>query len=557
MNRIEELTRKLFDGGLDESEASELAELLADTPDTPARHEVERALRGRREATEIGRKETHQGPAVADGDQQSKGSMSAGPPESAPATRHGDSGESCADSGEGVPTGSAVGSVLRRRMRVAELLVIAVGVVVLCVGIGYWWLSPPEPPGPRKPLRPPETTQLRLVPTIVRADAGVTVQRAETSIPGDTEFELQRGDVLLTVDGAGAAIKYEDTTHVAVSPQSRLVVQPSPEAKAVRGTMLLRLESGTITAERATQPQGRSFVILTANARVDAAGARFTTTAADGSTRVEVHKGRVKLTRVDDGKPVTVSGGQYAVVAKGNDLVARAMARAPATPIVLYRFDEGQGDRVHDVSAFGEPLDLVVHDPRKVRWFTESGLLLAESTPVLSDGSARKIYEACRTTNEITVEVWVAPAMAQQQGPARIVSLSADDDRRNFTLGHGRDGDTSASTTYVVRMRTTKTDANGRPATETPAGIAGSVLTQIVSTYSAAGSVRIYTDGVCRAEQEVGGDFSTWDSDYRLLLGDELTGGRAWLGTFHRLAIFDRALTEAEVQQNFAAGPRR
>jgi hypothetical protein len=98
------------------------------------------------------------------------------------------------------------------------------------------------------------------------------------------------------------------------------------------------------------------------------------------------------------------------------------------------------------------------------------------------------------------------------------------------------------------------TAVDGRPSTDTPTGSAVSKLTHVVFTRSTENRTRIYVDGVCQAEREVGGDFSTWDPDYGLLLGNELIGDRAWLGTFHWVAICDRALTETEVRRSFAAG---
>ena len=53
------------------------------------------------------------------------------------------------------------------------------------------------------------------------------------------------------------------------------------------------------------------------------------------------------------------------------------------------------------------------------------------------------------------------------------------------------------------------------------------------------------------------GTFEEWDvgtEEYRLAVGNELTLDRDWLGQLHLVAVFDRALTEDEVEQNFLAG---
>ena len=63
----------------------------------------------------------------------------------------------------------------------------------------------------------------------------------------------------------------------------------------------------------------------------------------------------------------------------------------------------------------------------------------------------------------------------------------------------------------------------------------------------------LYVKGVEQVSGTVGGDFSTWITSYRLALGNEFTNDRSWLGEFHLVAILDRALDPAEVDQNFRA----
>jgi hypothetical protein len=77
----------------------------------------------------------------------------------------------------------------------------------------------------------------------------------------------------------------------------------------------------------------------------------------------------------------------------------------------------------------------------------------------------------------------------------------------------------------------------------------------VVYTRDASGEARIYVNGVERGSGTVGGDFSNWNESYRLALTNELTEDRPWLGEFHLVAIFNRALSQDEVSQNFNAGP--
>jgi hypothetical protein len=86
-------------------------------------------------------------------------------------------------------------------------------------------------------------------------------------------------------------------------------------------------------------------------------------------------------------------------------------------------------------------------------------------------------------------------------------------------------------------------------------GTASTALTHVVYTRDAAGNATIYVDGTAVAATTINGDFSNWDTTFPLLLANEGILNRPWLGEFYLVAIYDQALTVAEVNQNFLAGP--
>ncbi len=91
--------------------------------------------------------------------------------------------------------------------------------------------------------------------------------------------------------------------------------------------------------------------------------------------------------------------------------------------IALYEFSEGQGNLVHDSSGFGPPLDLVIADSSRTDW-VPSGLRLRQTTKVASVEPATKLRDAVSASDEVTLEAWVDPDNLEQNGPARIVTLS-------------------------------------------------------------------------------------------------------------------------------------
>jgi exo-beta-1,3-glucanase (GH17 family) len=65
----------------------------------------------------------------------------------------------------------------------------------------------------------------------------------------------------------------------------------------------------------------------------------------------------------------------------------------------------------------------------------------------------------------------------------------------------------------------------------------------------------LYIDGVeDQTFMRIGG-LAQWDDTYRIIVANEATNDRTWLGELHLIAVYDRALDAGEVEQNFMAGP--
>ncbi|UCC63179.1 MAG: LamG domain-containing protein [Anaerolineae bacterium] len=213
---------------------------------------------------------------------------------------------------------------------------------------------------------------------------------------------------------------------------------------------------------------------------------------------------------------------------------------------VLYTFEEGKGKTLHDVSGVGQPLNLIVKDKAAVSWLP-GGLAITGETLVATPKPATKLIEAAKASNEITFEAWVKPADAAQGGPARIVTLSVDTHERNFTLG--QDGKH-----YQTRLRATPTDLNGTEQALEAGEVVTDDLSHLVYARDVSGRARFYLNGVEVGSRNVRGSFSNWDDGYRFGLGNEFTLDRPWRGELHLVAIYDRALGQAEVEQNYNAG---
>ncbi|MBN2445188.1 MAG: Ig-like domain-containing protein [Phycisphaerae bacterium] len=221
--------------------------------------------------------------------------------------------------------------------------------------------------------------------------------------------------------------------------------------------------------------------------------------------------------------------------------------------VVLYDFEEGAGTTVHDISGTGTPLNLVVDDETKVTWTTH-GVRIDTNARLASASVASELAVACMNSHEVTIEAWIIPTTAVQGGPACIVTLSPHANSRDFTLGHGLEDGTAADA-YNVRLRTTTTNDNGIPGLTTANGSVLEGLQHVVYTRDAEGAAVIYIDGVPVGTGTIDGNFTTWSTSYRLVLGNEYNLTKPWYGEYRAAAVYCRALEATEVQRNYAAGP--
>ena len=217
--------------------------------------------------------------------------------------------------------------------------------------------------------------------------------------------------------------------------------------------------------------------------------------------------------------------------------------------VVLYQFDEGDGDIVQDKSGVGVPLDLKINDFPSVSWLPGGGLeILMAGVALRPEQPATKIFDALHESNEFTIEADISPKDDTQEGPVRIVSFSLDPSSRNFTLGQSK-------TQYIMRLRTTETNTNGMPEAMTDENYVEAARQHVAVTY-AQGRVRIYVDGELKHEAKRPGDLSNWDESYGFVIANENTLDRSFLGQLFLVAVYDRALTREEIEQNFAARAR-
>lgn len=219
---------------------------------------------------------------------------------------------------------------------------------------------------------------------------------------------------------------------------------------------------------------------------------------------------------------------------------------------VLYDFSSGIGSKVLDISDMGTPLDLIIKDRLTMDWLPGQGISVKGNTSIISEDLPVRLLDSLSKTNEITMEVWVRSLRIDQDGPARIFSLSKDNFNRAATLGF--EGN-NAYYNYIMRLNTTATDLNGTPEIATDHNFISLNLHHVVYTRSGNGDEKIFINSVDLKSGNRMGDFSSFSDDYKLSISNELGRERPWLGNFYLAAIYNRALGTEEIIENYLAGP--
>ena len=245
----------------------------------------------------------------------------------------------------------------------------------------------------------------------------------------------------------------------------------------------------------------------------------------------------------------------------GNEFVCEFSVRVtvkPAPPacepkdhnglLAYFNLVNGSSKYVTDRAAYGEPLHMEIKNTSSIRWDNGGcGLVNTGESIVKSYEGARQLGRRLQMTNALTVEAWVRSAKLQS-GPERIVTYSENTGKRNFTLGQQGDR-------YVFRLKTTHTNDNGTPDRQSHAGaVKVGQVQHLVFTRDANGRERFYVDGQLQYSGHVGGNFSNWGTHCHLALFNEMTLDRSFRGAIKKVAIYDRAWSQAEVLANEARG---
>lgn len=238
-------------------------------------------------------------------------------------------------------------------------------------------------------------------------------------------------------------------------------------------------------------------------------------------------------------------------LADGSQAVA---ARADAAVIAKYEFKEGSGTIARDTSGIPPAMDLTLNG---TEWLGGQGIQNNTGKGQASAETSRKLADRIalgpNATNQYSIEAWLAAENVTQEGPARIITYAADPSNANFMMGQVR-------YSYAFRNRSTDAavNANGNPLLQTADAdmILQPTLQHMVMTFDQTNRRRIFVNGqdMGITDSTAPAPLSNWNTGYVFTIGNIATDTRLWKGQFKFVAVHERALTPAEVLQNYEAG---
>ena len=241
-------------------------------------------------------------------------------------------------------------------------------------------------------------------------------------------------------------------------------------------------------------------------------------------------------------------------VGLGDAFVLTSGGRVDTDIIAKYEFKQGKGTVALDTSGIDPVADLNLIG--NVAWSSAWGIKIANNgrAQATTVGS-KKLYDLIRGSGEYTIETWVIPDNVDQgmndNDPARIVSYSGGTTERNFTLGQ-------YEYNYSVLNRTNKSDANGEKELHTKDNDerVQASLQHVVVTFDPVNGRKVYVNGEFTGDidPDKGAVLKDWDSGYALVVGNEVSGNRLWLGSVRFLAIHKRAMSPVDIKTNFDVG---
>ena len=233
-------------------------------------------------------------------------------------------------------------------------------------------------------------------------------------------------------------------------------------------------------------------------------------------------------------------------------IIATGGERHVVNQIALWEFKTGNGAQAYDTSGVEPLMNLSLSGD--FNWVGGYGVKFNNGRAQASFQTSQKLLNNIRTRGEYSIEAWIIPADVVQEN-LNIISYSGGVDERNFTISQNK-------YSYQFFNRATTggvNELNGGPELITDPDDEDLQASQqhIVMNFDPVKGRRIFVNGIETGDvdtNDLGGLLTNWNSTHAFILANELGGAVGWKGTFRMVAVHNRILTQAQIDQNFKAG---
>ncbi|MEM9414199.1 MAG: LamG domain-containing protein [Planctomycetota bacterium] len=197
---------------------------------------------------------------------------------------------------------------------------------------------------------------------------------------------------------------------------------------------------------------------------------------------------------------------------------------------------------VMDTGNYGAPLHLHIDNPGNVTW--DKGVLRFDAAAIArSLTNAGKVHTAVTASGEFSVVMRFERAQPNTtRSPSYLFAMSSSSASHNFAVGQNQQA-------YDARLRTSSSGSSG---ILTPPYVSGDALNHDTSVHFAmtydGTTLRTYINGSLDKSQPVSGSLSSWSDSMPLVVGNGLSGGRAWLGGIDSVRVYDKALSTSQIE---------
>jgi hypothetical protein len=224
--------------------------------------------------------------------------------------------------------------------------------------------------------------------------------------------------------------------------------------------------------------------------------------------------------------------------------------------VAYYNFNLNSDSLIHDFSNYEQPLNLTFDDKTKVIWYSNNRCEIAANTFIKSVNPATKVVNAIKKTNEVTFECWIKPSTNNLYGLSSILTISNSSEDMGVTLAQEYVfGSDEKSYNYLVRLKTKATSLTGAPNLYIDNELSYLSLHHLAYVRKDDGQEKIYLNGEEVANGIRPESLDNWKDNYYLILGNNADLNSPWYGTYYMLAIYNTALTESQILNNYKAGP--